>query len=476
MKELRKILLADPNAADRAETVRILRAAGAKAAIIEAGTSADAAQSLEAGVGAALIELEFPDGDGIDLIRGARTSGITCPIIVLTAHGGEQAAVDIMKAGASDYLSKDRLTTDSLQRSLNSALRVHRAEAFAERAGSSMRESESRFRIMADSAPVLIWMSDPNKEYSFFNAVWLEFTGRTLEKEVVFGWREGLHPQDRAAAVQTYDKSFDAREPFEMEFRLCRHDGEYRWILDRGTPRFDSTGVFAGFIGSCIDITERKLAEEELIRSQAAIAALNERLRRAMRETHHRVKNNLQVVAAMVDMKASAPSGMIPVEALKELKNHIHMLTVVHEVLTQEARKDGQAETVSAETVLGRLIPAIEQIAPSRTMTFTIDDAVLSAKQGASLAIVLNELVSNSVKYGKDVIDVRLKSQDHCAVLEVSDDGPGFPEDFDPRGGTSAGLDLVESLTRWDLGGTVEYGNQPSGGGVVRVSIPLPQV
>jgi PAS domain S-box-containing protein len=126
-----------------------------------------------------------------------------------------------------------------------------------------LRESEARFRTVADAAPVLIWMSGPDKLYTFFNKGWLDFTGRSLEQELGNGWAEGVHREDFDRYLEVYGNSFDARQPFTMEYRLRRRDGEYRWVLDSGTPHFSDAGTFLGYIGSCIDITERKRAEEK---------------------------------------------------------------------------------------------------------------------------------------------------------------------------------------------------------------------
>src|SRR6266446_4372642 len=126
-----------------------------------------------------------------------------------------------------------------------------------------LRESEARFRTVADAAPVLIWMSGPDKRCTFFNKGWLDFTGRTMEQELGKGWIEGVHADDLDRCLEVYGNSFNARQPFTMEYRLRRNDGEYRWVLDNGTPRFASDGAFLGYIDSCIGITERKLAEEK---------------------------------------------------------------------------------------------------------------------------------------------------------------------------------------------------------------------
>src|SRR5438093_445597 len=124
-------------------------------------------------------------------------------------------------------------------------------------------ESEARLRTVAEAAPVLLWMSGADKLCTFFNKGWLDFTGRKLEQELGNGWTEGVHADDFAHCLDIYKNSFDARQSFTMEYRLRRNDGEYRWVLDSGTPRFASDGAFLGYIGSCIDITERKRTEEQ---------------------------------------------------------------------------------------------------------------------------------------------------------------------------------------------------------------------
>src|SRR6516162_1059925 len=126
-----------------------------------------------------------------------------------------------------------------------------------------LRESEERFRSMADTAPVMIWVSGPDKGCIFFNKVWLDFRGRTMEQELGNGWAEGVHPDDPERCLAAYSSAFDARQSFQLEYRLRRADGMYRWLLDTGVPRFTADNVFHGYIGSCIDITERIRAEEE---------------------------------------------------------------------------------------------------------------------------------------------------------------------------------------------------------------------
>ena len=123
-------------------------------------------------------------------------------------------------------------------------------------------ESEVRFRLVADAAPVMMWMSGTDRLCSYFNRPWLQFTGRALRQELGNGWSEGVHPNDLNACLDTYTRAFDRREAFEREYRLRRHDGGYRWIFEHGVPRFSARGSFAGYIGTAVDLTARKLAEE----------------------------------------------------------------------------------------------------------------------------------------------------------------------------------------------------------------------
>ena len=124
--------------------------------------------------------------------------------------------------------------------------------------------SAQEYRELVEQAPILIWRADLSMGCDYFNERWLEFTGRTLRQEVGNGWAEGVHPDDFDECLKIYTTSFAKRQIFEMEYRLRRHDGAWRWIFDRGVPFNNEKGEFAGYIGSCIDISERKEAQEAL--------------------------------------------------------------------------------------------------------------------------------------------------------------------------------------------------------------------
>ena len=143
----------------------------------------------------------------------------------------------------------------------------------------ALRESEVRFHSMADTAPVLLWMAGPDQRCSFFNKSWLEFTGRSIEEELGEGWTRGIHPDDRTKAVEAYNTAFTARREFKIEYRFKRHDGEYRWLVNTGLPRWLADGSFAGYLGSCLDFTEHRQVEDSLRASEEALRHSEERYR-----------------------------------------------------------------------------------------------------------------------------------------------------------------------------------------------------
>jgi PAS domain S-box-containing protein len=168
----------------------------------------------------------------------------------------------------------------------------------------TVRESEGRFRLVANTAPMLIWMSGPDKLCTYVNQAWLDFTGRRLEAELGNGWAEGVHPDDFEKCLETYNQAFDRRQPFRMEYRLRGHDGKFRWILDIGVPRVNTDGSFAGYIGSCVDVNERKRAERALHESEQLKASILDSL-----SNHIVVIDSRGIVVAVNDPKFDFAAG-----------------------------------------------------------------------------------------------------------------------------------------------------------------------
>jgi PAS domain S-box-containing protein len=179
--------------------------------------------------------------------------------------------------------------------------------ATTEKSVAALRESEQRFRVLADDAPVLIWLADADRQYVWLNQRWLEFTGRPLSREVGEGWAENVHPGDRENVVRHFAAAAEHRREFQMEYRLRRHDGTYRWMLSRGLPRFNATGSFAGFIGSCIDVSDRRLAEQAVAEARDRAVAASKAKDNFLAALSHELRTPLTPVLLLSSEEAANP-------------------------------------------------------------------------------------------------------------------------------------------------------------------------
>jgi PAS domain S-box-containing protein len=189
------------------------------------------------------------------------------------------------------------------------AATINRDISERKRIDADIRDSEARFRLVADTAPVLIWMSGTDTMRTYSNKPWLNFVAKTHESQIGSGWVQGVHPEDVETCVEMYLGSFDRRESFQMEYRLQRYDGEYRWIFDIGVPRFDQCQTFAGYIGSAIDVTDRKQAEEALSSLNRRLIEAQDRERsRIARELHDDIGQRLSLVVVKLERLAQGAS------------------------------------------------------------------------------------------------------------------------------------------------------------------------
>ncbi len=252
---------------------------------------------------------------------------------------------------------------------------------------------------------------------------------------------------------------------YHQEYRCRRADGEIRWIAEDvqiepiAEDRWRAVGV-------CTDITELKQREHE-------IEILNERLQRAMLETHHRVKNNLQIITALIDLQTMDGPATLPLSEFTRLSQHVRSLAAVHDLLTREVKAQGATDSISARSIIEQLLTTIGSATGQRQIRYQIEEGRLSTYQSASLVLIINELVANALKHGRREISLSFHINDGTAIVEVCDDGPGFAADFSPRLAANTGLELIETLTRKDLAGQIDYQNRVEGGARVIIRFPL---
>lgn len=202
-------------------------------------------------------------------------------------------------------------------------------------------------------------------------------------------------------------------------------------------------------------------------------ASLNHQLQRAMTETHHRVKNNLQLMAAMVNLMAMEERPEDSREELNHLSTHIRGLAVIHDLLTEDVKTRKDGTYLSVKAVLGKLLPLMQQTYADRPIHFQVHDIPLPARHCTSLAVITNELVSNALKYSAQEVLVAFTVDDGTACLRVEDKGKGFPENFDPVRDGNTGLNLVTNLSEHDLSGEVLFDNHETGGARIRLLFPV---
>ena len=205
----------------------------------------------------------------------------------------------------------------------------------------------------------------------------------------------------------------------------------------------------------------------------AEIEALNQRLRRAMSETHHRVKNNLQVISALVDLQTMEDAEFVPMGELERLGQHVRSLAVIHDLLTHQAKTDDRVADLEMRDTVEKLVPMLQAMMPDRQIRVNVKEMRLAIRPGTSLTILINEMVSNAGKHGRGDIEIDLTQDGERGRLSVRDHGPGFPPGFDPRKAAHTGLDLIQDLTQWDLLGRVAFENAAGGGAQIVIDFPL---
>jgi PAS domain S-box-containing protein len=335
----------------------------------------------------------------------------------------------------------------------------------------------TEYRLLVQHSPVMIWRAGLDAKCDYFNETWLAFTGRTAEQEMGDGWAEGVHPEDLERCVKHYLDHFHRREAFEMEYRLRRHDGEYRWIFDRGVPYTDDAGAFAGFIGSCVDVHERRRAEEEQEThnlEQLALARDFEKWILAI--VSHDIRDPLgaiQLAGHAIQMLPDVPAtakkqAQVVTRGVKRIEN------IVGDLLDLSREREGSGIAVERKpadlrAMCQEIIDELKAIAREREITFECDIDGRGAWDEGRILQAISNLASNAVQHGEpgSPVRVRLKGDQGSVALEVENKGtiPAelLPRIFEPfrsgrhhgsRGeGLGLGLFIAKAIARAHGGG-----------------------
>ena len=386
------------------------------------------------------------------------------------------------------------------------------AAASATPRGSRRGESADHFRLMADCAPVMIWVASPDRKCVYLNRPWLDFTGRALDDELGFGWHAGIHPEDRERCLGARERAFAGWEPFEVEYRLRRRDGEHRWLLDKGVPLVHDERL-SGYIGSCVDITDRRLAEEATRRREEEVLA-HERSARATAESEtlardqflalvsHELRSPLNGIKSWTHVLENQLRDPDPTvrRALAGIMIGVeHQVRLIEDLLDVTRALSGNLGLVKqAMPLLPVLADAVETLRATAlekgqqiVTDYAIADREIHGDPDRVRQIFVN-LVSNAVKFTPPggTIWVSAAAEGAMARVEVRDDGAGIPPEFLPhvfdpfrqadagasrrrQEGLGLGLALVQRLAQLHGGHASCESDGPGRGATFRVHLPL---
>jgi len=475
-----------------------------------------------------VLDISMPEMNGLEAARVIHKMLPASEILILSQHKTTEVMNAALTAGARGYIAKSDVARDLLaavaavsqhkpvfsgkvshsnaagDRFIADAVQGYRATVVtwdsrfvADRSTSSIpksRDEEMQLRALADNAPVLIWAADPGGQCTFFNQPWLAFAGRSLEEERGTGWTERLHPEDSRNCIDAYFSSIQSGQPFAMEFRLRRADGEYRWLLNNGAPKVTADGVLEGYIGSCVDITERKISEVELRRAHddleslveqrtATLRRLSSRLLQIQDDERRRIARELHdslgqlLTAAQINLDLCLGSDDFRGDLLNETKALLErsltetrtLSHLLHPPLLDEAGLDSAIRWyVDGFAKRSGIQVNLDLKSELKRLPSTVEIATFR---------VLQESLTNVHRHsGSESVDIRVFLDDRCVSLEVQDHGRGLSSELlhsFQKTGFNVGVGLAGMRERVkELGGELNISSDASGT-LIRVSIPI---
>ncbi|MDB4951469.1 MAG: hypothetical protein JWM27_4118 [Gemmatimonadetes bacterium] len=487
-----RVLVVDDDRVDRAAVRRALRSAGVEAEVAEADGVASALDALrEGGFDCAFLDFRLPDGDGLRVLREMRSLGIDTPVVMLTGQEDTQLAVEVMKAGASDYLPKSAVAPERLAQSLRHAVRLHRAERVARATEDALRESEARFRVLHETSPDGFTISRAVRdgqgrvadfEWVYANPAAERMLGRgpgeLLGRRMLQAF-PGLRGTELFGSLVAV---VEGGEPFQTELRYA-HDDVDLWV--RATAVRLGDGFAIGFS----DITARRTAEEE---REAALAARSQ-FYAAM---SHELRTPINAILGYNDLLLAGVYGPLAPQqehGIERSQNAArHLLELVNDVLDvsklEAGKMEVQVEEVRVPELIEDLFTTVGPLAEGQGTELQSDCTTTGtiATDPRRVRQILLNLLSNAIKFG-DGKPVRIRCSegaDGWVTVEVADGGRGIPPEAIPRifeefvqlpnanqGGTGLGLPISRRLADL-LGGRLEAESEPGRGSTFRLHLP----
>jgi len=491
-----RILLADDNR-DMRTYLKTLLEPYALVTVCSDGEAAFA-QALADPPDLVLSDVMMPRLDGFGLIARIRATEALrhLPVMLLSARAGEEAKVEGLQAGADDYLVKPFSTNELLAR-------VRRQVELARQRQQQQREAAGRtayVRSLIDASPATLWTTDANGHCTYLSRRWYEVTGRTPAQDLGVGWLENLHAEDLLRCRDIFLQANAQRTPFSMDYRLRCRDGEYRWVVDAGMPRFDEAGAPAGFVGTVIDIHERVVLQDEQQRLAGELARKNRMQSEFLFTLAHELRNPLAPIRTGLELMRVTTSTAQAGDLQNVMRRQVDLMVhLVDDLLDMARLSEGKVTLRRASVALADVIEdAIDMSMPlireaRHVLTVRLPEPPVTLHiDRHRITQVLSNLINNAAKYtpAGGAIDVVAQRRDEFLEIAVSDNGIGIdaallPSVFDmyaqapagegmAQGGLGVGLNLVRQLVQLHDGRVSAVSAGAGQGSRFTVCLPLP--
>jgi PAS domain S-box-containing protein len=459
-----RLLLVEDDELDRRAVRRCLQQCGIPVIAEDATSAEETLQRIASnGYDCVLLDYYIPGVRGLALFQKIREVAANMPVVIFTGRGDEDIAVELMKAGAADYLPKASLTAERLASSLRHIIELSGAAQARRRAEEELRAQEARFRTLVNAIPQLAWMADRTGAAYWFNDRWYDYTGTSFEAAQGWGWRKAHHPDHLQRVVESMRRSFEAGADWEETYPLRGKDGTYRWFLSRALPIRGEDGSIINWLGTNTDITEQKNAEAERERALALEQQLRSQAERATRARDevmaivvHDLRNPMNtiltsatIIAYSLEKQAEKAIQFNPalltdiktcVEAIQSSVKSMDRL--IYDLLDVSRMEAGSFSIQQTHVDIGALLEETLKLCQSqaRAKRITISAEIPAGLPQVNgdrdrLDQVLSNLLGNAFKFTPEGgrVMVRARKVDDSVQITVEDSGPGIPAADLPR-------------------------------------------